>query len=215
MLTGKAHILSVFLKFQTGDDEYCSSLQTTASTTPSSTSTSSPTTTPSPETPAPTTTPVPSTTKKPKCTNPPYEPKKWNDNANTRDNNNCYNYATNKKTNTFAQPGKKTGQIYASLTGKDVCDAAVRDGLVKLANPGGGKFPKTDLCLVALFIWKNVDFHWVRLDNTGKWSHKMGGTPATNLDNDKKEMKDPTKINLDKYKFIKYMGYCPPDIKIG
>src|SRR5689334_1218391 len=37
---------------------------------------------------------------------PRYEPNIWNNDPNIRRNNNCYNYANNKITNTFAQPGR-------------------------------------------------------------------------------------------------------------
>src|SRR5690606_15255980 len=35
---------------------------------------------------------------------PPYNPGKWNNDPNIRTRNNCYNYANDKITNTFAQP---------------------------------------------------------------------------------------------------------------
>src|SRR5262244_1273623 len=66
---------------------------------------------------------------------PPFEPNAWNGDSNILDNNNCYNYANNKVTNTFAQPGRGTGQMFASLAGRDVAAAALRDGLEGLANP--------------------------------------------------------------------------------
>ena len=47
-----------------------------------------------------------------------------------RINNNCYNYATNKDTNTFAQPGKASGREYEELEEIDVRNAARRDGLI-------------------------------------------------------------------------------------
>lgn len=40
---------------------------------------------------------------------PPFNPSKWNNDLHVRRNNNCYNYAKNKITNTFAQPGRGSG----------------------------------------------------------------------------------------------------------
>ena len=49
--------------------------------------------------------------------------------------NNCYNYANNRMTHTFAQPGRGAGNIYAGVTGALMEAAAVRDGLRVIANP--------------------------------------------------------------------------------
>ena len=49
--------------------------------------------------------------------------------------NNCYNYANNRMTHTFAQPGRGSGAIYAGITGAQVETAAVNDGLRVIANP--------------------------------------------------------------------------------
>lgn len=54
-------------------------------------------------------------------------------NATTRRTNNCYNYANDEITNTFAQPGRGGGAVFGTLTGASVKAAAVRDGLVVLS----------------------------------------------------------------------------------
>src|SRR5439155_2191799 len=46
---------------------------------------------------------------------PLYEPAWWNVPAR-QPYNNCYNYATNYRTNTFAQPGRAAGAQYTALT---------------------------------------------------------------------------------------------------
>lgn len=46
---------------------------------------------------------------------PLYEPGWWNVPAR-QPYNNCYNYATNYRTDTFAQPGKAAGAMYSALT---------------------------------------------------------------------------------------------------
>ena len=54
---------------------------------------------------------------------------KWNDDSYITRNNNCYNYGNDQITNTFAQPGKGSGQQYENITAKEVQAAAIRDGL--------------------------------------------------------------------------------------
>ena len=60
---------------------------------------------------------------------PKYEPDLWNDNGTIQDNNNCYNYACNMQTNTYAQPGEASGNIYLSITCNEVTNGAISDGL--------------------------------------------------------------------------------------
>ncbi|MEQ8214119.1 MAG: hypothetical protein ABRQ35_09505, partial [Smithellaceae bacterium] len=43
------------------------------------------------------------------CNIPPYSPAFWNDGGTVQLNNNCYNYGNNKRTDTFAQPGRRSG----------------------------------------------------------------------------------------------------------
>src|SRR5205823_4712893 len=63
-----------------------------------------------------------------------YNPGFWNNNPTTLHNNNCYNYASNRKTNTFAQPGRGSGHMYTALTCAAVTQAALSDGLHKRYN---------------------------------------------------------------------------------
>ena len=67
--------------------------------------------------------------------------------------NNCYNYANDKVTNTFAQPGRGSGQQWIEITNNEIKDAAKRDGLV-LVNAAGGGIPN---------IPKNGPYHLVAL----------------------------------------------------
>ena len=196
--------------------DYDASLPT--STMPQSPSSTEPYTSPTfsqPSTPASSSTSTQQTSTKKPCKCPQYEPDAWNNDQDTQENNNCYNYATNKQTDTFAQPGRGTGNKYGALTGRSVRAAAVSDGLKVLKNPGAGKFPKTDDCLVALVIWRGKDFHWYRRDKNGNWSHKRGETPATNLDDSGNIITDPRTANLGQYKFVTFMSYCPKDITVN
>ncbi|CAB4016548.1 Hypothetical predicted protein [Paramuricea clavata] len=62
---------------------------------------------------------------------------KWN-NWFVVTKNNCYNYATNKRTSTNAQPGRKHGvnvkNNFSEDFGKEVMKAAVKDGLTVVGN---------------------------------------------------------------------------------
>jgi uncharacterized protein (DUF2141 family) len=67
---------------------------------------------------------------------PPFDSTKWNSSDAIRLHNNCYNYASDKITNTFAQPGKGSGQEGPyPPTCPDTGQAAVRDGQIVVKNP--------------------------------------------------------------------------------
>ena len=88
-----------------------------------------------------------------------YAPKlnldRWNTDDLVRQNNNCYNYANNKITNSFAQPGTASGHPYGALTPEELLQASESDGLVKLdVGPYDPcpEAPEQPNCLVALFV---------------------------------------------------------------
>lgn len=118
------------------------------------------------------------------CAAPVWEGSKWNSGAILPDNN-CYNYGNNMPTYTFAQPGKATGQMASSMSVPQVRAAAQRDGLQYIGDvfPGNTYTCPNSGTLVFMTVAPNVDYHWYRLDKAdGKWTHKPGGTPATDLD---------------------------------
>src|SRR4029077_15181526 len=124
-------------------------------------------------------------------------------------NNNCYNYANNHITNTFAQPGRGTGHMYKQLktcTGAGAVEpAAVSDGLVASAN-FSGHLGAGHGWYVALVLWPNNDYHWYRQDKVGCWSHKPGSTAARNVDNAGHAITDPKTANRGPYTvFCTYM----------
>lgn len=135
-------------------------------------------------------------------------------------NNNCYNYACNIATNSFALPGRRHGEpLFAKnrrLTPDSVIGAAKADGLIELGRVGT-KLPEVlgilrkkqkrglaDGHLVALLIsvanskirWRG-DFHFVRCDGpSGRtWSQKDGPDQVTNFDFSGKVIKDPSTAN--------------------
>ncbi|HXB06600.1 MAG TPA: hypothetical protein VNW04_05785 [Puia sp.] len=126
---------------------------------------------------------------------PPYNPGKWNYEP-VLSHNNCYNYANDKITNTFAQPGLGSGQMYTALACGNVGPAAQRDGQIPVSNvsstPAEGQY-------IALVVAPNSDYHWYRRDANGLWSHKPGRTPARNVDNSGNLIRDPRNCNRGPY----------------
>ena len=150
---------------------------------------------------------------------PLYEPAWWNDGAQKQLQNNCYNYGSNYRTDTFrqipggSQPGAAAGAMYASITGPDVRAAAIADGLINnpLANnkcPGEGH-------LVALVIAPGFDFHWYRKGRIGRWSHKPGSTPVIAVDNSNAVITDPRTADRGPYtQFTTFMTVMHGHVKI-
>lgn len=151
---------------------------------------------------------------------PLYEPDWWNNNPTIKPNNNCYNYACNYRTDTFAQPGKATGNQYTSLSGctvaagqKSAKDGAISDCLID--NPTANNKCPAEGHLVALVIAPGWDFHWYRKGRNGYWSHKPGGTSVTNLDNSGNLIPDPRTANRGPYtQFCTFMTVMHGHIKI-
>lgn len=135
---------------------------------------------------------------------PAYDPSTWNTPAH-QPHNNCYNYANNQMTDTFAQPGRATGKPITSISCRGVQPSAESDGLRPSANfstPLGAKKG----WYVALVIWPNTDYHWYRQDDVGCWSHKPGQTAVRNVDNSGKKIKDPKTCDRGPYSvFCSYM----------
>jgi hypothetical protein len=124
---------------------------------------------------------------------PPYEPADWNDANGVQYNNNCYNYGCDTQTGTYAQPGRGSGHMYGSIDCTQVGQGAVSDGLVGV-NCDEGCGCRECCHLAALVVAPGEefsDFHWYRCDRDGRWSHKPGGGPATNLDNSGNIITDP------------------------
>ena len=78
----------------------------------------------------------PASTLRSKRAAPPYLPNEWFLNPKIRKCNNCYNYANNVRTYTFAQPGEATGLNFNLNNPLSVQASAVSDGLAVVApNP--------------------------------------------------------------------------------
>lgn len=156
---------------------------------------------PPPPNPQPTSNPLIDTTTDAKCQNCSYEisqfnPGFWNNPA-TRPYNNCYNYARNWRTNTFAQPGRAHGAGTSTMACANVTNAAMADGLKKRCNClPASEFPRR---LMALVIDPGWDYHWYRHQRGGFWGHKPGGTAARNTDNSGVIITNPETCNRGGY----------------
>lgn len=140
----------------------------------------------------------------------PYNPGFWNNDPNIRSRNNCYNYASNKRTDTFAQPGRGCGHMYTAINCAEVTRGALCDGLHRRYDC----FPASEAprYLVALVIAPGPgfnDFHWYRLMREGFWGHKPGSTAARNVDNSGKVISNPQTCNRGPYTiFCGYFYTC-------
>ncbi|XP_060560555.1 uncharacterized protein LOC132720429 [Ruditapes philippinarum] len=140
-----------------------------------------------------------------------FEPFKWNKRV-VKEHNNCYNYANNKITDTFAQPGRAGNCNNILLTnGTNIEKLAKCDGLRAVFTPNMKKLPDHKWNLVALVFWPPTpgsdlfDFHWYRLDADGHWSHKPGKTSATNIDQSGKPITDPR--YADRGPYTQFVGF--------
>ncbi len=116
-----------------------------------------------------------------------YKPENWNGPSVVKKNN-CYNYACNWQDDSFAQPGMAGGYTPSSISCAEYIKAAKADGLTQIdcdaqCPPGSHKS--------MLVIAPGSDFHWYRQDADGTWSHKPGGTDATNKDASGNPINDP------------------------
>lgn len=130
-----------------------------------------------------------------------FDPAKWNE-KNHIGCNNCYNYACDILTDTFAQPGQGGNPPISNLKDecKDITKGALNDGLTICKETCSGCSHK-----VALVIAPGYDFHWYRQDANGLWSHKPGCTPARNLDDSDKIITNPETCNRGPY--TDFCGY--------
>jgi hypothetical protein len=147
---------------------------------------------------------------------PRFEPHVWNNNPQTMRDNNCYNYACNLMTNTFAQPGRAGGYNPASISVADYNRAVASDGLEVLADPNSPQMTPADGHFMALVIWPGGDFHFYRLDDyTALWSHKPGSTQARDTDHSGAQISDPKAAARGPYSdFASFLYIVPSRVTI-
>jgi hypothetical protein len=131
-----------------------------------------------------------------------FNPGFWNDPAHINKNN-CYNYASNKRTDTFAQPGRGSGHQYTALTCAAVTAAALSDRLHHRFDC----FPDTEKprWLAAMVVAPGIDYHWYRKQKEGFWGHKPGHTAARNTDNNGAVVSNPE--TCARYPYTDFCGY--------
>lgn len=140
---------------------------------------------------------------------PSYTPSFWNDASTIQYHNNCYNYSNNRRTDTYAQPGRAAGQTATTMSASAVSSAAIADGL----EPAGSStaISPSGKTLIALVIWPNNDYHWYRRDSNGLWSHKPGQNLATNIDNSGNLITNPESANRGDYTVFAGYFFTPSD----
>lgn len=144
---------------------------------------------------------------------PIYEPDWWNV-STIQPFNNCYNYSTNYRTDTYAQPGRAAGSMYTQLLCSSVKQAAISDELID--SPNANNLCPLEGHLVALVVWPGGDYHWYRKGKNGYWSHKPGGTAVTNFDNSGNLILDPRTADRGPYTdFCGFMVVKHGHIKIS
>lgn len=131
-----------------------------------------------------------------------FNPGFWNTSSTVRLNNNCYNYANNKRTDTFAQPGRATGAGTSTMQCTNVGNGATSDGLKAYPTCATTGVPRY---YVALVIAPGVDYHWYRYQSNGYYGHKPGQTNAINTDNSGVVITNPQTANRGIY--TSFCGY--------
>lgn len=125
--------------------------------------------------------------------------------------NNCYDYANNQITDTYSQPGYGSGQVFTAYSAwgvqalslasvrDSIKAAAIRDGLVSvttltdpLKKPGSGWYVALLLGSAPIGGGKREwDYHWIKQDKSGCWSHKLGSGAVWNTDSNFAPIYDP------------------------
>lgn len=144
-----------------------------------------------------------------------FNPSYWNA-SNVQPYNNCYNYATNRRTDTFAQPGEATGAGTTTMQCSTVANGAVSDH--NLAHPSCGASNLAPRDRMALVIQPGYDYHWYRRHNgSGNnefWGHKLSWTPARNTDNSGQVIYNPETANRGNYTVFCGYFYSPSNVVI-
>jgi hypothetical protein len=133
---------------------------------------------------------------------PHYDPEKWNNNYFDRLNHNCYAYVLDdyqENRSKRPQPGHRDREINTfrkqDYTREEISRRAIYDNpSIYCTDPKG--VCKKGYYKGVLVIDRYNNYHWLRQDSNGYWSHKPGQLEVTNIDADGKLIKDPSKANL-------------------
>jgi len=175
---------------------------------------------------------------------PDYDPNYWNNNFKLKETHNCFAYAYNvndpeqmskckdKDCNIpFAQPGSASGYEKFKSDKPKTCPNMVARLIGD--NPNIDMATFTDKCQagsskIALIVDKDEDYHFLRQDSNGFWSHKPGARRVTNLDASGKLIYDPALADFNytnkKDGYLNYDMFCsylcvprilPVRVKVG
>lgn len=140
--------------------------------------------------------------------------------------NNCYNYGNDIVTNGFAQPGRRdfdggdglcshSARPCVPNTCEDVKNGAIADGLTWVGTELPTELP-AEGHYISLHIWPDSNFHWLRMDADMKFSHKPGGSPVKNVDNDGNLITDPSQQDFSPWsQHCGYMHTVPSKVAAG
>jgi hypothetical protein len=149
---------------------------------------------------------------------PRFRPERWNDGISgpLQRSNNCYNYACDVQSSTFAIPGVGGGLGLGGANCPDMTTGAVTDGLIStgdVEDPAGIEFGHRVALVV---IPTGADFHWYRRDRDGTWSHKRGKSAAKNLDDSDRPITDPRAADRGRYTtFCGFFSVPRGDVTLG
>jgi hypothetical protein len=141
-----------------------------------------------------------------------FEPEFWNEPSRVL-HNNCYNYATNRRTDSYAQPGRGNNSYIRTRDCAGVSDAALADGLRRRGDCCGDDEKPRWLVALALDLI-GEDFHWYRLHEEGFWGHKLADYPASNLDSAGRVIYNP--MHCDRGVYTEFCGYfyVPKSVRV-
>ena len=124
----------------------------------------------------------------------------------------------------LAATGFAAGSVFAATCESLACVAIPFTTITTAQTVTGGTFaPPTgaaitglpDFCRVALVMAPGYDYHWYRKGRNGYWTHKPGGTPATNIDNSGNLIPDPRTADRGVYtQFCTFMVVMHGHIKL-
>lgn len=139
------------------------------------------------------------------CAASAFQPGFWNDRGTVQNKNNCYNYAVNRRTDTFAIPGRAAGVTY--FWPNEFFAAIEADGLVEVGKNASCPAPLSKVATFAQLTAFGLNFHWARQDRDGSWSGKNSNDPAVQYG------ADPEAANAAAGDEVRYYCVCSSAIE--
>jgi hypothetical protein len=159
---------------------------------------------------------------------PAYRPALWNSKTELRETHNCFSYAMNVndpkqiarchgKVNCnapFHQPGAAAGFRGFDDQAPKTCPNMLARIMGDNPNIHFSTFPARcpkGSSKIALIVDESDDYHFLRQDSNGYWSHKPGARPVTNIDASQHTITNPELADFDYTKAgstLKYDIFC-------